>query len=154
MTQIKEKRNYLVLSKANFWMVLVFCAFIFIFCLEPNGKKEDMDENNFRHCYGKFFEIAILKVTWSQLNSKFFPTTYAAQWQWHLINTLQLKVLWTWINIRAKSKFLYWLNNKKKLIVKVLRKLSAAQISKSVIPRRWHFTYHCMLFLLKQTCNY
>ena len=38
-----------------------FCVSIFVFCLEPTVR-EELDENNFRHCYGIFFESTILKL--------------------------------------------------------------------------------------------
>ena len=40
---------------------MIFCVFIFIFCLEPTVR-EQLDENDFRHNYGNFFESAILKL--------------------------------------------------------------------------------------------
>ena len=40
---------------------MIFCVSIFIFCLEPTVK-EQLDENDFRHCYGIFFENTILKL--------------------------------------------------------------------------------------------
>ena len=40
---------------------MVFRIFIFIF--RTNGKKEHLDEKDFRHGYGNYFESAILKVT-------------------------------------------------------------------------------------------
>ena len=38
-----------------------FCVFILIFCLEPTVR-EQLDENDFRHCYGIFSESTILKL--------------------------------------------------------------------------------------------
>ena len=38
-----------------------FCVFILIFCLEPTVR-EQLDENDFRRCYGIFFESTILKL--------------------------------------------------------------------------------------------
>ena len=59
MTQKREKLNSLVLSKTNFWMsVSIFSLF------RTYGKIEHFDENDFRQCYGNFFEIVVLKVTW------------------------------------------------------------------------------------------
>ena len=52
---------------------MVFHVFI-IFCLfRTSGKKGHLDENDFPYYYGNFFESGILKVTWSQLYSKFLP---------------------------------------------------------------------------------
>ena len=38
-----------------------FCVSIFIFCLEATVR-EKLHENDFRHCYGIFFESRILKL--------------------------------------------------------------------------------------------
>ena len=40
---------------------MIFCISIFIFCLEPKVT-EQLDENDFHHYYGIFFESTILKV--------------------------------------------------------------------------------------------
>ena len=42
---------------------MVLCVFIFIFLFRTNGKKEQLDENDFRHGYDDNFERVILKVT-------------------------------------------------------------------------------------------
>ena len=65
MTQAKEK------GTPWLWVdlyegAMVFRIFIFIFLFRTNGKKEHLDENDFRHGYGNYFESAILKVTWYQ----------------------------------------------------------------------------------------
>ena len=41
---------------------MVFHIFIFIF-FRINGKKEHLNENDFHHGYGNYFEGAISKVT-------------------------------------------------------------------------------------------
>ena len=43
---------------------MAFHKFIFISFFRTDGKKGDLDGNNFRH-YRDFFEDAILEVTWS-----------------------------------------------------------------------------------------
>ena len=44
---------------------MVFCVSIFIFFVfRTNGKKEHLDENNFCHWYGNFFESAVLKFSY------------------------------------------------------------------------------------------
>ena len=40
---------------------MIFCVSIFIFRLEPTVR-EQLDENDFRRCYGIFFESTILKL--------------------------------------------------------------------------------------------
>ena len=82
---------------------MVFRVFIFIFLFPTKDKKEHLDENDFHHAYGDYFENAILKVTWYQLCLKFFLSNYETGWQKHLKDTLQLKILRTWINICANS---------------------------------------------------
>ena len=57
------------------------CSFFLFVCLEPNAVKGYLDENNFRHCYGSFFESVVLKVTYLQLCSKFLLNNYEAHWQ-------------------------------------------------------------------------
>ena len=50
--------------------------FLYLFLLfrskdKKNTWSRNLDENNFRHGYGNYFKIAILKVTWYQLFWKF-----------------------------------------------------------------------------------
>ena len=71
---------------------MIFCVFIFIFRLEPTVR-EQLDENNFRHYYGIFFESTILNLL--DHISKFFRNNYKTLWQRHLKGTLQLKILRT-----------------------------------------------------------
>ena len=40
---------------------MIFCASIFIICLEPTVR-EQLDQNDFRHCYGITFESPTLKL--------------------------------------------------------------------------------------------
>ena len=40
---------------------MIFCVSIFIFCLELTVR-EQLDENDFRHCYDIFSESVILKI--------------------------------------------------------------------------------------------
>ena len=48
--------------KVPWYSVFSFLLFFF----RTNGKKGRLDENDFRHGYGNYFESAILKVTWCQ----------------------------------------------------------------------------------------
>ena len=97
MTLTREKWDCVILSRAEFgrWKVHFF--------VRSNNKKEHLDENDFRHCYGNYFRSVILKVTWFQLCSKFFLNNYEAHWQRYLKDTLQLKISRTWININTNS---------------------------------------------------
>ena len=97
----------LFLSRGTFWMVWRYhgiSCFHFYFFVKKYCKKENFDENNFHQCYRNFFGSPVLKVTWSELCSKFFLNNYEAHyWQRHLRDTLQLKILRPWIHIRANS---------------------------------------------------
>ena len=85
MTQTRKKWNFLVLSRADFWMVwrchsIPYFHFLF-FCLEPTVKKNT------------WMRTISITVTWYQLCSKFFLNIYEVHWQRHLKDTLQLKIL-------------------------------------------------------------
>ena len=59
---------------------MIFRVSIFIFCLEPTVR-EQLDENDFRHCYGIFFESTILNLLDQAMFkvlscSKFFRNNY------------------------------------------------------------------------------
>ena len=51
---------------------MIFCVFIFVFCLKPLVR-EQLDENDFRHYYGMFFESTILKL----LDHSYVPSAFA-----------------------------------------------------------------------------
>ena len=65
MTQIREKWNSLVfrieLTFEWYKGAMIFRVF-FLFLFRTNGKKEHLDENDFRHGFGNYFQRAILKV--------------------------------------------------------------------------------------------
>ena len=51
---------------------MIFCIFIFILCLEPTVT-EQLNENDFRHYNGIFFESTILKL----LDHSYFQSSFA-----------------------------------------------------------------------------
>ena len=69
MTQIKEKwdsiRKFKWYEDVTVFdvFILFIYLFIYLFLFITNGKKGNLDENDFCHCYGIFFESALLKVT-------------------------------------------------------------------------------------------
>ena len=77
---------------------MIFCVSVFIFRLEPTVR-EQLDENNFRRCYGIFFESTILKLldqaTFKVLSQQLQDTLTTAISS----DRLQLKILQTWITI-------------------------------------------------------
>ena len=56
---------------------MIFCVSIFIFRLEPTVR-EQLDENDFRRCYGIFFESTIVKLL-DQASFKVFSQQYKTQ---------------------------------------------------------------------------
>ena len=65
MTQTKEKWDSL--SRADICMVGrchgIPCFHFFISLFRSHGKREHMDENDFRHGDGNYFKSALVKVT-------------------------------------------------------------------------------------------
>ena len=126
------------------------CSFFFF---RINVRKRNLDESGFRHCYGNFFESAILKVTWSQLYSKFFLNKCEVHGQQQYFkDTLNMNILRTWIKIRATSFIKIWVNIKRKL-TKVPWKLSLAEkydpaLQRTLHQSRWYFAYCYMLLSL------
>ena len=68
MTETREKWDFLVLSRTDFCIIggchgIPCFHFLFFFLFRSNGKKEHLDENDFRHGYDDYFRSAVLKVT-------------------------------------------------------------------------------------------
>ena len=126
---------------------MVFCVFIVYFLFRNNGKKEHLDENNFRHGYGNYFKSAVLKVTWFQLCSTFFLNNYEAHWQRHLKDILRLKILRTWINIQANSFLGKYEMKMSECAMEIISctKIRAYSL-KNIAPR--HFTYYHIVLCL------
>ena len=100
----EKKWDSLVLSWGGFWMIWKchdIPYFHVSFLFKNSGKREQVDENDFRHCYGKFFffESVIPKV----LDHSY----YNPPWQQHLKDTLQLRILWTWSTWTLRTWSLY-----------------------------------------------
>ena len=133
---------------------MVFCVFIFYFLFRSNGKKEHLDESNFRHGYDNFFKSAVLKVTWFQLCSTTFLDNYEAHWQRHLKDILQLKILRTWINIQANSFLGKY--HEMKMDESVMDIISCTKIQvyslKNIAPG--HFTYYCIVLWLSNKSSF
>ena len=131
-------------------MTWYFACLLLLFLFRTNGTKGRLDENDFRHCHGIFFKSGILKVTWSQLFSKFLYNRYEAHWKQHferypaveyfpdmdqLTRSINIK---TSVSIKQKS-------------MTVLQKRSVAQKSKCALRRtsnlsRPRFTYFIGFF--------
>ena len=104
MTQTREKWDSLVFSRGDFWMIWRYHGILYIhfyFLFRNNVWREQLDKNNFCHCYSFFFFFfwkCYSESTWLQLCSEFFLNNYEALWQQHLKDTLQLKILRTWMS--------------------------------------------------------
>ena len=105
MTQTREKWDSLVFSRGDFWMIWRYHGILYIhfyFLFRNNVWREQLDKNNFCHCHSFFFFFFFLKcyseITWLKLFSEFFLNNYEALWQQHLKDTLQLKILRTWMS--------------------------------------------------------
>ena len=89
----KRKWDFLVLSRGDFRMIWR-CHAILAFSVEWERLPALLWYFFFRKCPSK--------STWSELCSKFFLNNYKKTWQKHLKDTIQLKILRTWIIIRVK----------------------------------------------------
>ena len=93
-------------------------SFLFLFfCLEA-ALGQDTYKSDFRHCYGIFFENVPSKVTISQL--RFFSAIARHINNSILKDTLRMKILWTWIKIRANFFIKTLVKNMKRKSTKVL----------------------------------
>ena len=86
---------------------MIFCVFIFIFCLEPTVR-EQLDEDDFRHYHDNFFESTILELDdYSYVQSSFpkitihfdngsWKTPYT--WRFYRYGSSQV-LIHSWVNI-------------------------------------------------------
>ena len=87
MTQTKEKCDSLVLSGSYLWMAWRCHGIPRIhrcyFCLEPTVRQDTWMRTTSVTVMVILFESSILKVTWSQLCSKFLLKNYKTHWKQH-----------------------------------------------------------------------
>ena len=121
-----------------------YCMYLFLFILFRNNiRKGYLDESDFRHCFGNLFESVIPK---SKLNSSLFLTITRYINNNILKDTLQLKILRTWI-----IKTL--VNSMKQKSKKVPGKLSLVKkyepaLQWTLLQNKWYFIcYYPLLFL-------
>ena len=109
--------------------------YFLLFCLEATIKRNTWMRTISVTVMIIISKIAVLKVTWYQLCSKCFLDNYEAHWQRHLKDTLQMKILRTWINIHANSFFGKY---HEMIMTMVPWKLSVAKKSEPVLSRASH----------------
>ena len=69
----KQKRNMIAFFRWHLWplngmkMTCIPRVYCYQFCLEQNGKKWHMEENDFRHCYGKVAFWKLLDHSYVQI---------------------------------------------------------------------------------------
>ena len=154
MSQTKEKCDSLALSRSELWIVWrwhgISHACCYFFYLEPMVRKDAWMRMTSVTVMAFFFKSGILKVTSSQLFSKFLYNRYEAHWKQHferypaveyfpdmdqLTRSINIK---TSVSIKQKS-------------MTVLQKRSVAQKSKCALRRtsnlsRPRFTYFIGFF--------
>ena len=116
-----------LLRRRDCWMVWrchdIPCV-NFCFLFRINVRKKHLDESDWHHYYGNFFESIILKVNWSQLIEGSFSIIERYIDNSILKDTLQLKILRTWTKIGANSSIKTSVNIIKQKSTKVPSKLS------------------------------
>ena len=96
-------------------------SFLF-FCLGPNVRK-----NTWMKTASVTVLVIFSKVLfWKLLDHRLFLNNYEAYWQQDLRDTLQLKILWKWINIRANH---FLVKHMKQKLTKVVGKRSRSSPS-------------------------
>ena len=116
---------------------LIFCIFIFIFCLEPTVR-EQLDENDFR--LSIFF-----RPDHSYVRSSFATIRRHSDNEFRN-DALQLKILGTWVRIGTNYFLSKFLETKiDESAWKILYTIIRACSSKNIAPR--YFTYCMLLFL-------
>ena len=121
----------------------MFSFFIFIFLFRSNGKKEHLVRT-----ISVRVMIIISEVPFWSTFSKFFLNNYEGHWQQHLKDTLQLKILRTWINIHINfflGKYLEMKMGEGALEIISCTKIRACSL-KNIAPE--HFTYYYILLCL------
>ena len=106
MSQTNEKRDSLVFSRSDLWMSMKMTwhsACLLLLFLEPMVRKHTCMQTTSVAVMVIFLESGILKVTWSQLCSKYLLSNTKRIDNYILKGTLQFYILRTWINMRAKS---------------------------------------------------
>ena len=123
---------------------MIFCVFIFIFCLEPTVR-EQLDENDFCHCYVIFSKLPSWKYLIKPC-SNFFRNNCKRLWQRHFE---AIHYNWRFYGHGSPYKLIFsWVNIFKRKSAKVPELIylhdNPACASKNIAQT--HFTYYCMLF--------
>ena len=152
MSQTKEKCDSLVLSRSDLWIVWrchgiprVCCYY---FCLELTVRKDAW----MRMTSVTFMAFFWKKAFWKLLDHSYVRSSFQIITT-HiensvLIYTLQLNILWTWINLRA-TFFIKTSVNMKQKSMTVPRKSSVAQKSKCALRRALNLSRPCFTYFIR-----
>ena len=142
------------MSRPHFWMVWrchgIPCVH-FYFLFWTIIRKRYFDESDFHHCYGNFFESAVLNVVWSQLYSKFFLNSCEVHWPQHFERHPAVEDLRKWTKIRADCFIKIWVNIIERKSTKVPWRLPLAKKYDPALQRKLHHLLLHASFSLKQT---
>ena len=131
---------------------LFFYLFIY-FCLEATIKRNTWMRTisvTVMVIISKVLFWKLLDINYVQLYSNFFLNNYEAHWQPHFKDTLQMKILRTWINIHANSflgKYQEIIMDEHALGIINCTKIRVFSL-KSIAPG--HFTYYCIFCVSKK----
>ena len=132
MTQTREKRYFHVLSRPGFCMKISWytvCSFLF-FCLEPTLGKDAWMRATSTNVMVIFSKMPFWKLLGHNYIQSSFSTISRCIDNSILKDTLQLKILRTWIKICANLFIKAWVNIIKRKSTKVPWKLSLAKKKK------------------------
>ena len=90
--------------------VIIFLAFIFIFCSEQTVRKDNCMRTIFIAVMVIFSKVLFWKILDNSYHKSSFSTVTKYIDNIILKETLQLQILWTWLNIRANSFIKTWVN--------------------------------------------
>ena len=90
--------------------VIIFLAFIFTFCSEQTVRKDNCMRTIFIAVMVIFSKVLFWKILDNSYHKSSFSTVTKYIDNIILKETLQLQILWTWLNIRANSFIKTWVN--------------------------------------------
>ena len=135
---------------------MVFGVFIFIFYyLQQIVRKDIWTRTTSVTVVVIFLKVSFRKLLHHSYVSSSFSTITRHSHNSILKDTLKMKILLEWINIRANSFIITYVDIMKLKSPKLPGQLSFAQKFESALQRtlyrnRWHYTYfHTLLFLWK-----
>ena len=122
-------------------------------CLGPTLRKDIWVRTTFVTVMLIFLKVSFWNILCHIYVPSPFPTITRQIYNSISKDTLQLKILQTWANVRANFFIKTWVNMVKQKLRKVPTNLSfpqksefALHLHRTLHQNRWHFTYFCSLF--------